>query len=140
VTDPGEGARWRSPLAWLFVRAAGWLVAFAAGVVLVVFNIYVFGHNDTNHTGGDTLAVGNVFLLLACAALAMGVLCVVWTGHLPREIVVAAALSALVTICTHFYDEANIMVQYDRWLARGMPDRPCIALFAPGLTECARHR
>ena len=76
-------------------------------------------HQPANHVGPEPLLAAIPFVAL---------LAVAWLRRYRRwkttRVLVTAyvllSLSALVAM-----DRANVLVQYERWLRRGMPERPC---------------
>ena len=72
-----------------------------------------------NHVGPEPLfAIAPFVLLLAIA----------WLPRYRRWKVVRLLVIAYVVVSISAVvavDRANVLVQYDRWLKRGMPERPC---------------
>jgi hypothetical protein len=72
--------------------------------------------NNTNHTGFETYDA--VWILTFCAVISIGV----YLAKKVRFSVVPVVANILAIIIYLFVDYFNIMVQYDRWCRRGMPD------------------
>lgn len=78
--------------------------------------------DPTNHVGVDPLIAVLPFLILVSLS---------WLTKVPRHAglrsghTVYALLSILAIVGV---DHANVLVQYDRWAERGMPERPCAGI------------
>lgn len=85
--------------------------------------------DPTNHIGVEPLLAAVPFVILVPLA---------WLARTPRRtglrvgLAVYGLLSILAIVAA---DRANVLVQYDRWAHRGMPERPCTG-FARYLWAC----
>ena len=95
--------------------------AAAATSAWVIYEIFAYIHmSDSNHTGFEPWLLVSVFLpTVVLGVLAFG-----------RRFIVAGLLAMLLgavgmAVLTYI-DRTNTMVQYERWLSRGMPlpDKP----------------
>jgi hypothetical protein len=78
--------------------------------------------DPTNHVAVEPLLAVVPFVILASLAWSDKV----QTGKALRVgLLVYALLSILVIVGA---DRANVLVQYDRWAKRGMPNRPCAGI------------
>lgn len=90
--------------------------------VLIIFPLLCMGcvlfylsGNSSNHTGVEFLLV---LIPLATAFLVTAGLLI---KHRGKSIWAALALNVIAVLFFIAIDHLNIMVQYDRWLERGMP-------------------
>lgn len=92
----------------LFVTAATWAALVAR-----------IASDPANHVGAEPLLAMVPFSILLLLA---------WLGPQPQQrgvrivltVYALVSLAAVVSI-----DRTNVLVQYDRWTSRGMPERPC---------------
>lgn len=78
--------------------------------------------DPTNHVGVEPLLAVVPFLIVVSLS---------WLTKVPRHAglragVTVYALLSIVAIVG--VDRANVLVQYDRWAERGMPERPCAGM------------
>ena len=107
------------------VLGAALFLTFATWVALLTRIV----SDATNHSGIDPLLGVIPFLILGSLS---------WLTRTPKRMglrtgVTAYALLSILAVVG--LDRANILVQYDRWAGRGMPDRPCTG-FAGHLWAC----
>lgn len=115
--------------------AALWLTALWPLSFFLLFNFYVFILNKTNHTGYDVMKAADYFSRLAVLAIFLLLISVVFNRAWVLPCLVLLGFSMLAAINIHYYDKTNMMVQYDEWGERGLPDRPyCIRFFPPGIS------
>jgi len=107
--------------------AAASLILSAATWVALLGRIL---SDPTNHVAPDPrLAVVPFVALIVLASLTKTP-----TRAVTRGLVVAYALLSVLAILGA--ERANVLVQYERWIERGMPDRPCSGV-ARHLWACA---
>lgn len=97
---------------WARILLTG-VCAFPVGCVLLML-LYLHG-NSSNHTGLEFLLA--LWPLGLALLLAAGLLC--FTKM--KLAIAAVALNIIAILFFLAIDHYNIMVQYDRWLKRGMP-------------------
>jgi hypothetical protein len=89
---------------------------------LVVYNLYCLSWNQTNHTGLPTeWVVAGAF---GSASLSTLLALVCSSKPLRRSLAVASLLGALLGVNSLVYLRAGIMMSYEAWLERRMPDKP----------------
>ena len=91
------------------------LSGLLSAVVLAGVAFYLHGH-DSNHTGHEPLLLLGIFV----PTLALG------TAAFRRRrfrwgALLACLLGGVGIVVLFYLDRFNILVQYDRWLERGMP-------------------
>ena len=91
------------------------LASLLSAAVLAGIVSYLHGH-DSNHTGHEPWLLLGIFIpTLAFGIAAFRRRCSRWAAAL-------ACLLGVAGIAVLFYlDRFNVLVQYDRWLERGMP-------------------
>ncbi|MBX7211458.1 MAG: hypothetical protein K1X78_24345 [Verrucomicrobiaceae bacterium] len=96
-------------------RDVGWIVALGAGTVLVGLAVYTF-QNDSHHTGFEP------WLLLAAfipAAFVGGTLLLVPGCRAAAIFACITGFGGIGLLC--YLESSNRLIQYDRWLQKGMP-------------------
>lgn len=102
------------------------LISRISLIVLMVFPLlcmglmvlFVIGKGHCNHTGGEILMI-----LLPLGLTMIVAIMTVISKNQKKAARIALALNILAVIFFIGIDRFNIMVQYDRWLERGMPAR-----------------
>lgn len=84
--------------------------------------IYAFVINDSGHTAVEPFLSYLFFIPLLVISI------FVWRkNHLLRRVaMLTASIALLGIVLIVVLDVTNYLVQYDRWLKRGLPDRGCI--------------
>ncbi len=93
-------------------------------LILIVYNYYSLVYNKTNHTGFNTKYI---FLFFITCGVGLVVLSRLMPMVIPRHDVCISTimlLLMLIGINMYLFDYFNIMVNYDAWVKRGMPEKP----------------
>ena len=101
------------------------MLGYCAGVValLVALDHYAFEVNETNHTGAPI----SWLLGLCVVGFVAGVALVKWRPANAIDVRVVwcvIVVSAIGIANIAIFDGLDIMMEYDRWIGKGMPDRP----------------
>ena len=102
-------------------------IIFIAGQIFFLFylNYYVLHLKFRSpQTGLDVLFCGVMFLLFGICVLVVPKLWPSVIGKRDKLILVIFALSTLISLNFFLFDYFNILVEYDRWLKKGMPEKP----------------
>lgn len=112
------------------------MTRFSVGVLTLTVATWVallarIASDPTNHVGAEPLLAVVPFVILLPLA---------WLGSTPKKqgirlILTVYALLSIAAIVS--LDRANVLVQYDRWAKRGMPERPCAGIVWY-ITACQR--
>ena len=88
----------------------------------IVFNIHSLHiKGSSNQTGLDVIFWGIVFLLFGFILLLISKFKSGIIGKLDRLNVLISLISILTGLNFILFDYFNIMIEYERWLAKGMP-------------------
>lgn len=98
-----------------FIKGIVWCVALASLVLSVAIIAYA-ATNDSGHTSFEPWLLSPAFV----ASLFAGVPALFFRRtHTPGVVVCIAGVAGLALL--YFLDHGNVLVQYDRWIQRGMP-------------------
>jgi drug/metabolite transporter (DMT)-like permease len=85
--------------------------------------VYAFAVNDSGHTGAEPFVAFLYFVPLLCVAVF-----VLWTRHLSKRTALFSASVAIVGILlVVLLDATNMLVQYERWAKRGLPEQGSVS-------------
>lgn len=100
--------------------------AIVLSATIVAFNVYSLLINESNHTGFNTSLLIVFFLLAFFINLAdlAAMKKMPVPGINKRLMIVVVALAIIGTLNISLFDHYHIMMQYDRWIASGMPPKP----------------
>ena len=101
-----------------FLAVLPWLAATASLAVLTVFVFYMHG-NDSNHTGLEPWLLSIFFV----PTLVVGIRAFV-RGSSRWGALFALCLGFGGMAFLYYVDHFNVMLEYDRWIQRGMPPIP----------------
>ncbi|MER2520562.1 MAG: hypothetical protein ABTQ34_07735 [Bdellovibrionales bacterium] len=88
------------------------------GLIFWGYVVWRIGHTPENHVGWNVLwAIAPFILLTILAAIHAKIM----SFSFSTWIVAFALISCLLIVALHKF---NIMVPYETWIARGMPERP----------------
>jgi hypothetical protein len=102
-------------------------IIFIVGQLLLLFfiNYYAFHLKySSNQTGLDVLFCGTIFLIFALVVLLATRLRLKLIDKSDKLILIIFTLFILISLNFFLFDYFNIMVEYDRWLGKGMPAKP----------------
>ena len=102
-------------------------IIFIVGQLLLLFfmNYYAFYlKNSANQTSLDILFCGKIFLFLALVVLITTRLKLKLIDKSDKLILIIFSLFFLISLNFFLFDYFNIMVEYDRWIGKGMPEKP----------------
>ena len=95
-----------------------WVLSTLSGACLVGLMAYVV-YNDSGHTGFEPRLLAVLFAGTAAASLLVW-----WKRRRTTPAIVLAGLLGLAGCGTLLYlDQTNALVEYNRWIRRGMPPR-----------------
>ena len=101
------------------------LVIVGQLVLLFVINYYAIHlKHSANQTSLDVLFCGTIFLIFAFIVLIATRLKMKLIKLSDKLILLIFSLFILISINFFIFDYFNIMVEYDRWLKKGMPEKP----------------
>jgi hypothetical protein len=90
----------------------------ASAAVWVALGVRIVG-DPVNHVGTEPLLALIPFALLAIVS---------WLPRYRHRRILRAVVTSyavLSVVAVGVLDSANVLVQYERWAQRGMPERPC---------------
>ncbi len=102
-------------------------IIFIVGQVffLVLLNFHALHSKySANQTGLDVLFFGMAFLAFGLSILIITKFIPKLIGTTDKLILIIFALSIITSLNFYLYDYFNIMVEYERWLNKGMPLKP----------------
>jgi hypothetical protein len=97
------------------------------GQLLLLFSINYYAFhlkNSANQTSIDVLFCGTIFLIFALVVLLATRLKLKLLKKTDKLILLIFSLFILISLNFFLFDYFNIMVEYDRWLKKGMPEKP----------------
>ena len=101
------------------------LVIVGQLLLLFIINYYAFHlKHSANQTSLDVLLFGTIFLVLALVVLLATGLNLKLIKLSDKLILLIFSLFILISINFFIFDYFNIMVEYDRWIKKGMPEKP----------------
>jgi hypothetical protein len=102
-------------------------IIFIVGQLLLLFfiNYYAFHLKySANQTRLDVLFCGTIFFMLAFVVLITTRLRLKLIDKSDKLILIIFSLFILISLNFFLFDYFNIMIEYDRWLVKGMPKKP----------------
>jgi hypothetical protein len=111
ATPTPESHRFLSTIATAFV----WFVTVSSLAAFAALTAYTI-HNDSGHTAFDPWLLSLLFvpsLIIGSTALPFR------RTRFPAILTLASAIAGLALL--FYLDHFNVLVQYDRWIERGMP-------------------
>ena len=99
-------------------------------IVGQIFFLFLFNFNtlhltnSANQTSFDILFFGKAFLAFGLSILIITKFIPKLIGKLDKLILIIFALSIITSLNFYLYDYFNIMVEYERWVKKGMPQKP----------------
>ena len=102
------------------------ILVIAGQILLLLFiNYYAFHvKRGANQTSLDVLLCGRVFSILALIVLIASRLKLKFIHKSDKLVLIIFSLFILISLNFFLFDYFNIMVEYDRWLGKGMPGKP----------------
>ena len=97
------------------------------GQLLLLFSINYYAFHlkhSANQTSIDVLFCGTIFLIFALVVLLATRLKLKLLKKTDKLILLIFSLFILISLNFFLFDYFNIMVEYDRWLKKGMPEKP----------------
>ncbi|MBP6431496.1 MAG: hypothetical protein KA319_07005 [Ferruginibacter sp.] len=102
-------------------------IIFIVGQVffLLLFNFHALhSKGGANQTSINMLFYGLTFLIFGLAILLITKFKPKLIGKMDNLVLVIFALSIITSLNFYLFDYFNIMVEYERWLKKGMPQKP----------------
>jgi hypothetical protein len=105
----------------MIIKVLKIIVIVAQLLLLLYINYYAFHSKySANQTGLDVLFCGVIFLI--CALIVF--IAIKLIDKSDKLIRIIFFLFCLIGLNFFLFDYFNIMVEYDRWLKKGMPPKP----------------
>ncbi len=115
-------------MAYALINLALFVYSLALAGVLVLFNYYSLFRNATNHTGAPIGLIAAVyFTTFAISVIIMAVdrKKLIRNRKTTYYLLLALAMISSIAFANIVaFDQLNVMMNYETWLHKGMPDKP----------------
>jgi hypothetical protein len=92
-------------------------------LIILGFNFYSLVLNNTNHCGFDTFILVPILILITIVAIRIYLISKDKRKENQRKIIFLVAFCIFVILNIILYEKFNIMMKYELWLDKGMPNK-----------------
>ncbi len=88
---------------------------------IILFNVYSLSLNRTCHTGFDTSGIFHVYAVLSVFSIIITLWCIYKKGNY-QFFLILFFICIIGMINIKVFENHNVMMQYEDWIEKGMPE------------------